>query len=156
MESTVKSKLDVRELGNGQREIRYKGSRFGKGVQLLLFILSIPPLLLAVVSAFTSEHFMLGGIAFFGYVVFMRWLNIKQHKIVLTQEGIIWAGGRKQLAFKDISRSLTTRNVFGPGDSNGVQFEALGATVVVVDDVRDQAVANAILDLILATMSAAR
>lgn len=155
MESTVKSKLDVRELGNGQCEIRYKSFRFGKGVRLMLFLLSILPFALVVISAFTSGNAVLAIVAIVAYGAFMLWLTKKQHTIVLTPEGIMWAGGRQRLAFKDISRSMTTTNLFGYGNSHGVQFEALGTTVVVADEIADRATATAIADLILRKMSAA-
>lgn len=147
MESTFKKKINVVDLGNDSIEIRYKSFRFGLGIRVFLFlVMAVLGLLLA--GLFASGKTSLAILVIIGEVVLFKVAYKTAHTITVTKEGILWAGGRNRLAFKDIDEAFTTQNLYGYGNSHGVQFSAQGTTVVVASDLDDRATAGAIVDLI--------
>lgn len=147
MESTFKKKITVVDIGNDSIEIKYKSFRFGLGIRVFLFlVMAILGLLLA--GLFASGKTSLAVLVIAGEVVLFKLAYKTTHTITVTKEGILWAGGRNKLAFKDIDESFTTQNLYGYGNSHGVQFSAQGTTVVVASDLDDKATAGAIVDLI--------
>ncbi|WP_059284713.1 hypothetical protein [Aquitalea magnusonii] len=148
MESTFKKKINIINKDDGSFNIEYRSFRFGMGIRLVLFLVMI-------VVGFLSVGLYAGGmtlllfVAIFIEIVLFKLAFKTTHTITVTDEGILWAGGRKRLAFKDIDQSFTTQNLFGYGNSHGVQFSAQGTTVIVASDLEDKATAGAIADLII-------
>jgi hypothetical protein len=152
MESTFKKKIDIVDHGNGSTDIKYKSFRFGMGVRVvLLLVMAVLGLLLAGLLA--SGKTSLAVLVIVGEAILFKLAYKTTHTITVTNEGVLWAGGRKRLAFKDINESFTTQNLFGYGNSHGVQFSAQGTTVVIASDLEDKATASAIVDLIIKKMN---
>lgn len=148
MESTFKKKIDVVDNGNGSIDIKYKSFRFGLGIRFILFII-MAVLGFLLVGLFASGMKSLAFLVIVGEVILFYLAYKTTHTITVTNEGILWAGGRKRLAFKDINDAFTTQNLYGYGNSHGVQFSAQGTTVVIATDLDDKATASAIVDLII-------